>query len=61
MELKRYMGRHGYLSKQKEWIEVAIKYGLLKFETDIGREDSNTETGKKSGSDVVLQNEVRNG
>ncbi|KAG4988692.1 hypothetical protein AAZX31_11G145400 [Glycine max] len=28
IELKRYLLRHGYLSEQKEWREVAARYGL---------------------------------
>ncbi|KAL5130266.1 hypothetical protein HKD37_12G033375 [Glycine soja] len=34
MELKRYLLRHGYLSEQKEWREVAARYGLLKVESN---------------------------
>nr|KYP68490.1 hypothetical protein KK1_022117 [Cajanus cajan] len=34
MELRRYLLRHGYLSEQKEWREVAAKYGLLNLESN---------------------------
>ncbi|KAL1323692.1 hypothetical protein HN51_033959 [Arachis hypogaea] len=34
MELKRYLLRHEYLSEQKIWKEVRVKYGLLKIESN---------------------------
>uniref|UniRef100_B9IGL7 Uncharacterized protein n=1 Tax=Populus trichocarpa TaxID=3694 RepID=B9IGL7_POPTR len=45
-ELKRYMGRHGYLSYEAEWKEVSRSYGILKDESNVGGESLELGKGK---------------
>ncbi|TKY67249.1 hypothetical protein E2542_SST10141 [Spatholobus suberectus] len=45
-ELRRYLLSHGYLSEQKEWREVAARYGLPKLESNTGGMDSSTDQSK---------------
>ncbi|KAG6745357.1 hypothetical protein NC652_036999 [Populus alba x Populus x berolinensis] len=46
VELKRYMGRHGYLSYEAEWKEVSRSYGILKEESNVGGESLELGKGK---------------
>ncbi|KAJ1381698.1 hypothetical protein SESBI_44883 [Sesbania bispinosa] len=48
-ELRKYLLRHGYLSEQKEWREVAARYGLLKVESRTSGIDSSTKSSSICG------------
>ncbi|MED6216877.1 hypothetical protein PIB30_012338 [Stylosanthes scabra] len=59
MELKRYLLRHGYLSEQKLWKEVSVRYGLLKTQSnnnDAASEIMDSSINNDHHDDQVLHN-----
>ncbi|XP_061359033.1 uncharacterized protein LOC133303173 [Gastrolobium bilobum] len=57
-ELRRYLLRHGHLSEQKEWREVAARYGLLKVESNTSRMDSSNLSSNMCGKNESDRGDV---
>ncbi|CAK7343688.1 unnamed protein product [Dovyalis caffra] len=51
VELKRYIGRHEYLSYETEWKDVSRSYGILKDESNVGGENLKLGKGETTCSD----------
>ncbi|MED6209531.1 hypothetical protein PIB30_055612 [Stylosanthes scabra] len=56
MELKRYLLRHGYLSEQKLWKEVSVRYGLFKIQSNNNDDASQIMDSSSNNDDQVLHN-----
>lgn len=44
VELKKYLGRHEYLSGEKEWKDLSVSYGLMKEESNVCHNSNEEET-----------------
>lgn len=48
VELKRYVARHEYLSKEAEWRDVSVSYGLIQTEADANSGSSSLDQAQNN-------------
>ncbi|XP_057954714.1 uncharacterized protein LOC131148804 [Malania oleifera] len=58
IELKRYLGRHQYLSAAREWREVSVSYGLVKEECSEGKGGRSKTSGSDFGEEEELNEQL---
>ncbi|CAI9105135.1 OLC1v1003993C1 [Oldenlandia corymbosa var. corymbosa] len=60
VELKKYIGRHGHLSEEKEWKDLCVSFGLRKEESsNISQDNQEVGTTKETEEGVDQQQEEK--